>query len=380
MAGALGPAQPSPHVPPPLRALPERDLLAQWGAQWGAQWDAKRDAAAGDTPWVSVCCMAFNHADTVADALEGMLAQRTDFPFEVLVQDDASTDGTAAEIARYARSHPRIVTAILRQENLYSRNGKTLGNVLPHARGRWIAVCEADDYWTDPTKLARQMDALQRTGAQLSLHPATEVDTRTGSARIVGRLASADDLLPGGTTLRVRTPPYASAVYARAALDRYESYRDRCHPPLGDVFMMAIGSAAGGIAYVDRPMSVYRRYLAGSWTTAHTTDHAGAARHGVRMIAALDELSVSAPELRHDVAVRRRQIWARLPRSLQRAIAAGQLTRREAIAMWPRGSRAPLDVSAARWAAIAMPGRLVDGLRASLRPVLGRPGAVEERR
>ena len=366
MVGAPGPAQVTTPVPPPLRALPEDDLVATW------------DPSVGQTPWVSVCCMAFNHADTVADALEGMLAQRTPFPFEVLVQDDASSDGTVAEIARYARSHPRVVTAILREENLYSRNGRTLGNVLPHARGRWIAVCEADDYWTDATKLARQVDALERTGAELSLHPAIEVDTRSGAARPVGVLAESDDLLPPGSTLRVRTPPYASAMYARTALDRYEAYHDRSRPPLGDVFMMAIGSAAGGIAYLDRPMSVYRRYLAGSWTTAHTADHAGAARHGIRMIAALDELAASAPNLAHDVAARRRQIWARLPRSLQRAVAAGQLTRREAISMWPRGSRAPLDVSAARWAAIAMPGRLVDRLRSALRPVVRRSGSDRE--
>lgn len=358
MVGASGPAQVETVVPPPLRALPEQELIAGWSP------------AAGETPWVSVCCMAYNHAGTVAHAIEGMLAQRTAFPFEVLVQDDASTDGTAAEVARYARSHPRIVTAILRDENLYSRNGRTLGNVLPYARGRWIAVCEADDYWTDPSKLARQVEALERTGADLSLHSAVEVDTRTGSARVVGRLAPSDDVLRPGSTLRVRTPPYASAVYARTALDRYEAYRDRCHPPLGDVFMMAIGSAAGGIAYLDRPMSVYRRHLAGSWTAAHTADHAGAARHGIRMISALDELAVTAPELASDAAARRRQVWATLPRSLQRAVTSGQLTRREAISLWPRGSRAPLDVVAARWAAIAMPGRLVDRLRSALRPVV----------
>ena len=347
-------------VPSPLRALPERELVAQW------------DPAEGDAPWVSVCCMAYNHAETVADAIEGMLAQRTAFPFEVLVQDDASTDGTAAVVRRYARSHPRVVTALLREENLYRRNGKTLGNVLPHARGRWIAVCEADDYWSDPDKLARQVEALRRTGAELSLHPAIELDTRTGRAAVVGRLAHTDDLLRPGSTLRARTPPYAAAVYTRAALDRYEQYRDRWHPPLGDVFMMAFGSAGGGIAYLDRPMSVYRRYLAGSWTVEHTTDHVGAARHGIRMLTALDALAEAAPNLERDARARQRAVWNQLPRSLQRAIAAGQLSRRAAMKLWPRGSRAPLEAAAARWAAIAIPGRIVDRLRAALRPMLRR--------
>ncbi|MDQ2670444.1 MAG: glycosyltransferase family 2 protein [Gemmatimonadota bacterium] len=349
-------------VPLPLRALPERELIARW------------DPAEGDTPWVSVCCMAYNHADTVADAIEGMLAQRTDFPFEVLVQDDASTDDTAEVVRRYARSHPRVVTALLREENLYRRNGKTLGNVLPHARGRWIAVCEADDYWSDPEKLALQVAALRRTGAELSLHPAVEVDTRTGAASMVGRLAHANDLLRPGSTLRIRTPPYAAAVYARAALDRYEQYRDRWRPPLGDVFMMAFGSAAGGVAYLDRPMSVYRRYLAGSWTVEHRTDHVGAARHGIRMLTALDALAEAAPDLERDARARQRTVWNQLPRSLQRAITAGQLTRREARRLWPRGSRAPLEAAVARWAAITVPASFVDRLRSALRPMLRRAG------
>jgi hypothetical protein len=347
-------------VPPALTALTEAELVRDW------------PDAESDEPLVTVCCMAFNHEATVADALEGILAQRTAFRFEVLVQDDASTDGTAAIVARYADSHPRVVTALLRDENLYSRNGKTLGNVLPHARGRWIAVCEADDYWSDPNKLAAQIAALERTGAELSLHPAVEVDTRTGRSLPAGRLAERDDLLPPGATLAMRTPPYAAAVYAREALDRYESFRDAHHPPLGDVFMMAFGSRAGGVAYLDRPMSVYRRYLPGSWTTTHTTDYAGAARHSVRMITALDGLAVDAPELAGAIDIRRRRIWTRIPRSLQKALAADQLSRRGARAVWPRGSRAPFAAQVARWAAILLPAHAMDAFRRGVRRVLRR--------
>lgn len=343
-------------VPPPLRALPEAELTRAWD---------------DGEPLVSVCCMAFNHEDTVAEAIECILAQRTPFRFELLVQDDASTDGTAAIVASYARSHPGVVTAILHEENQYSRTGKTLGNVLPHARGRWIAVCEADDYWSDPDKLAMQVAALRRTGAELSLHPAVEVDTRTAQAHVAGRLADADELLPPGATLTMRTPPYASAVYSRASLDRYGEFRDLHRPPIGDVFMMAFGSAHG-IAYVDRPMSVYRRFLAGSWTVIHTTDYAGAARHSVQMVVALDSLARIEPELEGHIEIRRTRIWTRIPRSLQQAIEHGQLTRREALGVWPRGVRAPLAAQVARWAAVVLPSHLMDGFRATIRRALGR--------
>lgn len=354
---------PAVAVPPPLEALPEAELVADW------------DPALGDEPWVSVVCMAFNHETTVRDAIEGVLAQRTTFPFEVLVQDDASTDGTATAIAPYASSHPRVLTALLREENLYSRNGMTLGNVLPLARGRWIAVVEADDYWSDPDKLAVQIGALQRTGASLSLHPAVEVDVRRGTAVVAGALAPESTLLPPGATLTVRTPPYAAAIYTREALDRYAAFRDRANPPLGDVFMMAWGSLDGGIAYVDRPMSVYRRYVAGSWSSQHTADPVSAARHGMRMIAALDALAHDAPPLRRAAHARRRRVWWRLVWALRKARAAGKVTRREAWALWPAGHRASLAVSAARVAVLVLPAKATGILRDAARRVLGRRSA-----
>lgn len=350
----------APVVPDPLRALPEDRLIETW------------NTPPGGTPLVSVVCMAYNHVATVGDAIEGILAQRTSFPFEVLVQDDASTDGTAAVIAPYARSHPRVVTALLRTENLYSRNGKTLGNVLPLARGRWIAVCEADDYWSDPGKLQTQFDALQRTGAALSLHPAVEVDVRNGSTVVAGRLAETDSVLEPGTTLLGRTPPYAAAVYSRAALDRYASFRDAHALPLGDVFMMAIASVEDGIAYVDRTMSVYRRFVTGSWTATHTRDHVAAARHGVRMVSALEGLGRAEPSLRRAAAVRRRRVWWHLVWSLRQALAARQLTRGEAARVWPTGQRAPLVVQMGRAAVLVLPVRLTGALRNGLRRLLGR--------
>lgn len=353
-------------VPPPLTAAPEDALVAGWGSE------------AGSEPWVSVICMAFNHASTVQDAIEGILAQRTPFPFEVLVQDDASTDGTAELIAPYAVSHPRVVRAILRDQNLYSRNGMTLGNVLPLARGRWIAVVEADDYWSDPDKLARQLEALQRTGAELALHPAIEVDTRTGSAVLAGELAPSDALLAPGSTLGVRTPPYAAAMYTRAALDRYGAFRDRAAPPLGDVFMMAWASTEG-VAYLDRPMSVYRRHLSGSWTSQHQSDHVSAARHSIRMIAALDRLADEAPVLRTAARARERRVWWQLVWAVRRARASGQASGGEARALWPEGRRAPLVVALARRAVLLLPARVTGFLRDTARRVLGRDRPARKR-
>ena len=102
-------------------------------------------------PTVSICCITYNHAPYIRSALDGFLMQETDFAYEILIHDDASTDGTADIIREYTARYPDIIKPILREENQYS---KGISNIsifnFPRARGEFIAMCEGDDYWTDP--------------------------------------------------------------------------------------------------------------------------------------------------------------------------------------------------------------------------------------
>ena len=110
---------------------------------------------------VSVLCTAYQHAPYIREALESFVTQQTDFPFEVLVSDDASTDGTAEIIRAYAEKYPEIVRPFLLAENIYSKGENLYDRLLfPAARGQYLAACEGDDCWTDPTKLQRQVDFL----------------------------------------------------------------------------------------------------------------------------------------------------------------------------------------------------------------------------
>lgn len=113
-------------------------------------------------PLVSICSLVYNHAPYLRQCLDGFVMQQTTFPFEVVIHDDASTDGSAAIIREYATRYPNIFVPIYQTENQYSQGKKVSSTfVFPRARGKYIALCEGDDYWTDPLKLQKQVDFLE---------------------------------------------------------------------------------------------------------------------------------------------------------------------------------------------------------------------------
>lgn len=113
-------------------------------------------------PLVSICCITYNQKNFIRDALEGFLMQQTSFSFEILIHDDASTDGTPEVIHEYEKQYPNIIKAICQPENKYSQ-GESINELynFPRAKGKYLALCEGDDYWTDPLKLQKQVDLLE---------------------------------------------------------------------------------------------------------------------------------------------------------------------------------------------------------------------------
>lgn len=114
-------------------------------------------------PVVSVCCLVYNQEQFIRDCFDGFVAQKTNFPIEILIHDDASNDGTTEIINEYTKKHPNLFKPIIQVQNQYS---KGLGFVglklnLKRAQGKYIAFCEGDDYWIDPMKLQKQVDFLE---------------------------------------------------------------------------------------------------------------------------------------------------------------------------------------------------------------------------
>ena len=114
------------------------------------------------TPLVSIVCITYNQVGYIQRCLEGFLMQKTNFEYEILVNDDASDDGTPQIIEEYERQYPNLFRVIYQKENQYSKGISPWFDILfPIAKGKYIAICEGDDYWTDPYKLQEQVDFLE---------------------------------------------------------------------------------------------------------------------------------------------------------------------------------------------------------------------------
>ena len=115
-----------------------------------------------DTPLLTVSCTAYNQESYIAQTLDGFLMQKTNFPFEVIVHDDASIDKTSTIIREYEKKFPAIIRPIYETENQYSKNDGSISKIMvPLYKGKYIAYCEGDDYWIDEKKLQMQVDFLE---------------------------------------------------------------------------------------------------------------------------------------------------------------------------------------------------------------------------
>ncbi|WP_150464659.1 glycosyltransferase family 2 protein [Francisella sp. XLW-1] len=120
------------------------------------KWEKK-----GINPLISILCVTYNHEKYIAQALDSFLMQETDFVFEVIIRDDASIDGTADIIRGYEKNYPNIIKPIYESENQYSKGIKASQVIMKKAKSKYIALCDGDDYWTDPHKLQKQVDFLE---------------------------------------------------------------------------------------------------------------------------------------------------------------------------------------------------------------------------
>lgn len=222
-----------------------------------------------ETPLVSILCLAYNHEKYIRQALDGFVSQKTDFCFEVIIHDDASTDATAEIIREYERRYPQIIRPIYQKENQY-RKGVNIGDtyLYPKVRGKYIAECEGDDYWVDPCKLQKQIDFLEEHTDYLLVH-----------TRCMFVNAENQEIIPDNNTLltieqRVRNGDVffdllnygnfvltASVVYRRSALvSIYGKIESRFWL---DYSLFLLLAARGKFYRFPQIMTAYRRHTSG---------------------------------------------------------------------------------------------------------------------
>lgn len=113
------------------------------------------------TPLVSICCLCYNHEKFIRQCIEGFLIQKVNFDIEIIINDDASQDDSVRIITEYQSKYPNLFVCVFQKENQYSKGVNLLSLIFSKARGKYIAYCEGDDYWTDPLKLQKQVDFLE---------------------------------------------------------------------------------------------------------------------------------------------------------------------------------------------------------------------------
>lgn len=223
---------------------------------------------------VSICCITYNQQSYIRDALEGFLRQKTDFPWELLIHDDASTDGTAEIIREYADRFPDRIYPILQTENQYSQGLTNISGTFnfPRARGRYIAMCEGDDYWTDETKLQRQYDVMRANpGLSACAHASENVRAETRQRLSVKRFQDHDGRVgPADVLTHVQCFATNSLFFRRQTfVDFRDSVFDGLEADGDQRLTVYLGITGEGIYYLDEVMSAYRVLARGSTNQAN---------------------------------------------------------------------------------------------------------------
>lgn len=209
-------------------------------------------------PLVSICCLTYNHEPYLRQCLEGFMIQKTNFPFEVLIHDDASTDRTAEIIREYELKYPNIIIPIYQAENKYSKGvGVTRVYQFPRARGKYIAMCEGDDYWIDPYKLQKQVDFLEEhtdfsaTGHQTEVIFENDPDEKELFSSCRNHTNTKKKVIQSNVFHT------SSIVFRRQALMKYDLLNSKT---LVEHALFILIAQSGKFYYFNETMSVYRKH------------------------------------------------------------------------------------------------------------------------
>lgn len=218
-------------------------------------------------PMVSIVCTSYNHGEYLAEAIDSFLMQKTNFEFEILIYDDASTDHSPRVIKQYENRYPLLIKPIYQTQNQYSTGVRVELFNHNRAKGKYIAVCEGDDYWTDPYKLQKQIDYMEaHPGCSMTVHAADRVLSDKKKVLSTVRpekrntVFSVERVIEGGGDLIATN----SMVYSKEKVSILAPFY--LNAVVGDYPLVILAALRGTVDYLDENMSAYRVGVKGSWT------------------------------------------------------------------------------------------------------------------
>jgi hypothetical protein len=222
------------------------------------------------TPLVSVVMPTYNHEPYIAQAIEGALMQKTNFPYKVLIGEDGSSDGTREICKEYAAKYPDKIRLFLNdRKNVIYINGRPTGrwnfiNLLKNSKGKYIALCEGDDYWTSRHKLQRQVDFLEsNSDFAICFHRADWLDQESGDTKpgeygppFFKPYYTVDDLLEHCNFI-----PTCSVIFRHNLFATVPDWFDKIG--VGDFPLHILNAQHGKIGFLDESIAVYRKHDGG---------------------------------------------------------------------------------------------------------------------
>lgn len=215
---------------------------------------------------VSVLTTAYNHKPFIAQTIESIITQKTDFSFELIIHDDASTDGTADVIREYAEKYPNIIRPIYQTENQYSKGVDVYSFMDSFIRGKYIAMCEGDDYWCNEYKLQKQVEYMEaHPECSYCFCNSYNVDLESN---IIGRQTLSEKSRVFASEEIIAAPEIflATAGTLYKAADYMNFPEELSHGLLTDVTMRNYLMTCGNAYCISDRMVCYRVMTPGSWS------------------------------------------------------------------------------------------------------------------
>lgn len=249
---------------------------------------------------VSILCETYNHEEYIARTIESFLMQETNFKYEILIHDDASTDKTREIVRHYELRNPDLIDVIYQEKNQYSQGVDVAALNEKRAVGKYLAVCEGDDYWIDPEKLQIQVDHMEEhPDCSLCVHAGLHIENgreeKFRSAK-TSRSFSVEEIIAGGGHLF----DTASYLYRRDRGNIRPDFYYKNPYVFSDYQLMIYFALIGEVYYIDRVMSAYRYDIPGSWTARNMKEIEKLEKHYKEVRAMLDEVDAYTEEKYHE--------------------------------------------------------------------------------